>query len=148
MSDATDNRFYREKQELSLRGELWYLQADSLLVEEKIQENEMSKLRPECGRSRDAAIPDDTALFLIRDSVAKRKGLIHGRLHDNRGGHCAIGCFFDDNPRATLHTALIDEVAAVNDSIPPTATAKERWTKVNEWLRFKIAAIAGAASKS
>jgi hypothetical protein len=35
----------------------------------------------------------------------------------------------------------VDEVAAVNDSIGPSATPKERWKKVNSWLRFKIAAI-------
>ncbi len=40
----------------------------------------MSRLRPECGNSSGRAIPDDTALFLIRDAVARRRSLIHGRL--------------------------------------------------------------------
>ena len=63
------------------------------------------------------ALPDDTALFLIRDSVARRRTLIHGQLHQGNR-HCAIGAFWKDNPKATLHSALIDEVVAVNDSVP------------------------------
>ena len=104
----------------------------------------MSKLRPECGlagKDDPPALPDDTALFLIRDAVARRKELIHGRLHDGRGHHCAMGAFWADNPRAILHESLIDEVAAVNDSLPAIACAHDRWKKVNEWLRFKIKAL-------
>ena len=101
-----------------------------------------SKLRPETCNSTHPAIPDDTALYLIRASVAQRKELIYGKLHDYKGGHCALGCFWYDNPGATLHTALIDEVAAVNDSIPPSASAKERWRKVNSWLRWKLNVLA------
>jgi hypothetical protein len=101
----------------------------------------MSKLRPECGTTTEPALPDDTALFLIRDSVARRRSLIYGRLNDGHGDHCAIGAFWADNPKAALNARLIDEVAAVNDSIPPTATPRERWKKVNSWLRFKIASL-------
>lgn len=101
----------------------------------------MSKLRREVKDSNNPAMPDDTALFLIRESLKKRKGLIYGRLHDGYGNHCAIGAFWEDNPKIALHSSLIDEVAAVNDSVPPSATAKERWKRVNSWLRFKIAAI-------
>jgi hypothetical protein len=101
----------------------------------------MSKLRRECSAGTGTAMPDDTALFLMRDSVAKRRSLIYGRLHDGVGNHCAIGAFWEDNPKVILHTSLIDEVAAVNDSVPPTATPKERWKKVNSWLRFKIASL-------
>lgn len=103
----------------------------------------MSKLRPECGNSTRPAIADDTALYLIRDSVAKRRSLIHGRLHDNKGHHCAMGAFWTDNPGATVHARLVDEVAAVNDSIPPSATPRERWKKVNSWLRWKLKVLAG-----
>jgi hypothetical protein len=106
----------------------------------------MSKLRPECGDSKDPAIPDDTALFLIRDAVAKRRTLIHGKLHDGKGHHCALGSFWTDNPKATINASLVDEVAAVNDSVPPTATPQERWKKVNEWLRFKIKSLTAARS--
>lgn len=101
----------------------------------------MSRLRSECHDSKNPALPNDTALFLIRDSVARRRSLIHGRLHDGSGKHCAIGAFWDDNPGTTLSSSLIDEVAAVNDSLPSTATPKERWKKVNEWLRWKIKAL-------
>lgn len=102
----------------------------------------MSKLRPDCASSTEPAISDATALYLIRDSVAKRRSLIHGRLHDGRGGHCAIGCFWTDNPKATIRSSLIDEVASVNDSIPKTATPHERWKKVNGWLRWKLKVLA------
>jgi hypothetical protein len=108
----------------------------------------MSKLRPECSTSHDPALPDDTALFLIRDAVARRKGLIHGRLDGPRGQHCAIGSFWADNPGRTLKSSLIDEVAAVNDSVPPSATPQERWKKVNEWLRFKIKALTAKAASA
>ena len=106
----------------------------------------VSKLRPEChaARNDESAIPNDTALFLIRDAVARRRGLIRGRLHDGKGHHCALGCFWEDNPKAVVYSSLIDEVAAVNDSLPYSATPKERWKKVNEWLRFKIATLARA----
>jgi len=88
----------------------------------------MSRLRPECRTTTSGhSIPDDTALFLIRDAVARRRVLIHGRLDGPNNSHCALGCFWSDNPRATLHTSLIDEVAVVNDSIPPSASTKERW---------------------
>ena len=110
----------------------------------------ISKFRPEV---RDAApgsiaMSDDTALYLIRESVARRRSLIFGRLHDGEGHHCALGAFWNDNPKAALNVSLIDEVAAVNDSIPKTATAHERWKKVNSWLRWKIAVLAGAKAKA
>ncbi len=101
----------------------------------------MSKLRPECTSAHGYSIPNDTALFMIRDSVARRRTLIHGRLHW-RGKHCAMGCFWADNPDAIVNTELLEEVAAVNDSLPAGATSQQRWKKVNEWLRFKIKSIA------
>ena len=102
----------------------------------------MSKLRPEVGLSNRPAIPDDTALFLIRDSVERCRELIFGKLHDGRGNHCAIGAFWYDNPTAILNASLIDEVAAVNDSVPPSATPHERWKKVDSWLRWKLRVLA------
>src|SRR5258708_35983275 len=102
----------------------------------------MSKLRPETTDSIYPAIADETALFLIRDSVSRRRALIYGRLHDGHGGHCAIGSFWSDNPQVVLNSALVDEVAAVNDSVPSTATAQERWKKDNSWLRWKIRVLA------
>lgn len=108
----------------------------------------MSKLRPECGTTKQNAIPDDTALYLIRDAVAKRKILGYGKLHDSAGRPCAMGAFWDDNPKATVSTALVDEVAAVNDSIPPSATPQERWKKVNSWLRWKLRVLATPKAKA
>lgn len=105
----------------------------------------MSRLRPECKDSNNRALSDETALFLIRDSVAKRRGLIFGRLHDGKGGHCAMGAFWSDNPHATVHAALVDEVATVNDSIPATTSPKERWKKVHSWLRWKLRVLATRA---
>lgn len=49
-----------------------------------------------------------------------------------------MGAFWDDNPRLSVNATLIEEVAAVNDSIPPSATPKERWKKVTSWLRWKL----------
>lgn len=103
----------------------------------------MSSLRPECVDAKGKAIPDDTALFLIRESVERRRELIYGRLHDHHGGHCAIGCFWADNPKTILSSVLIEEVAAVNDAVPITATPQERWKKVRSWLRFKIKVLSG-----
>jgi len=106
----------------------------------------MSRLRPECKDSSNPAMPDETALYLIKDSVARRKSLIFGQLHAH-GEHCAIGAFWADNPRVTLHASLIDEVAAVNDSVPPSASPQERWKKVNSWLRWKIRLLANGGKK-
>lgn len=107
----------------------------------------MSNLRPECKNSTQPAIPSDTALYLIHDAVNRRRGLIHGRLDDGKGHHCAMGAFWEDNPGLTVYQALINEVAAVNDSVPPSATPKERWKKVASWLRWKIKVLAAKASK-
>jgi hypothetical protein len=107
----------------------------------------MSIYRPEISKINKPALSYETALFLIRDSVAKRRSLIFGRLHDGKGNHCALGAFWTDNPKAVLNTSLVDEVAAVNDSIPQTATAHQRWKKVNEWLRFKVAGLVRKAGR-
>ena len=105
----------------------------------------MSIYRPECGTSNKPAISDETALFMIRDSVARRRSLIFGRLHDADGRHCALGCFWHDNPKVILHTTLVDEVAAVNDSVPKSATPQARWKKVNSWLRWKLRVLVAKA---
>jgi hypothetical protein len=107
----------------------------------------MSKLRPECSNHTGTPLPNDTALYLIRDAVFRRRTLIHGRLHNGVGQHCAMGCFWTDNPDAIVNSSLVDEVAAVNDSVPVTATAQERWKKVNSWLRFKLASLANGKAK-
>jgi hypothetical protein len=97
----------------------------------------MSKLRSECRTSAAPAISDNMALRLIRDAVFRRRVLIHGQLDDDKGRHCAMGAFWADHPDVTVNTALVDEVAAVNDAVPPTATLRERWKIVHNWLRLK-----------
>ena len=100
----------------------------------------MKTLRPECIDSPPGSrsLPSDTALYLIRDSVARRRTLIYGRLHDGRGRHCALGCFWTDNPNLSLSADLVEEVAAINDSLPFSASRQERWKKVMGWLRWKM----------
>ena len=107
----------------------------------------MSKLRPECGSSTKPSLPRETLLFLIGKSVARRRELIYGRLHGPSDGHCAMGAFWADNPKLSVPDDLVDEVAAVNDSVPPTSTPKERWKVVNSWLRFKLRALTGQETK-
>lgn len=100
----------------------------------------MSKLRPECGNaSPDAPCPRGvTAYVAIYNSVKGEAGLIHGRLRDGHGGHCAIGAFFDSVDKGTaLPSPLIDEVATVNDSCR-SFTPKQRRTAVLQWLRWKL----------
>lgn len=101
----------------------------------------MSKLRPTL---RDAA-PDTpcmrngTAYLMILNAVESRKGLIHGAL-EIRGEVCAIGGYFDVNGKTCLPSDLIDEVAAVNDSMP-TLTPIQRRKKMMQWLKWKLAAL-------
>lgn len=110
----------------------------------------MSELRPECKTAGPDLqfIPRDTALFLIRDSVDRRKSLIYGRLNGPNNTHCALGCFWADNPYTSLSNSLIDEVATVNDSLGPDATPRQRWLKVRSWLRFKLRVLAGTGGKT
>ena len=102
----------------------------------------MSKLRPCLSDSRESAIPDPTALLCIYHDVKDAPGLLHGRLDGPQaeGEHCAIGWFFADHPHAVLKTTLVDEVAAVNDSMPK-ATPKQRRLVVLRWLRWKLAQV-------
>ena len=86
--------------------------------------------------STDPAPKDGTAYLMIYSAVRHQDGLIHGMLHDG-GRSCAIGSFFNDNPKLALNTSLIDEVAMVNDSVPHMS-AKQRREHVSRWLRWKL----------
>lgn len=97
----------------------------------------MSELRPECKDSNNDAISDQRALQRIYSAVRKRRSLAHGKL-DAEDGHCAMGCFWEDNPGATVTTGLLNQVAAVNDSVPPTVTRSERRKHVLRWLEWKL----------
>lgn len=77
-----------------------------------------------------------TAYLMIYTAIEDQPGLIHGRLHD-RGAHCAVGSYWETNPRASLDWALVDEVAAVNDSVPHY-TPRKRKLHVQRWLKWKL----------
>lgn len=98
-----------------------------------------SSLRPELG-NRDAkpgsyCPTNGTAYLMIYNAVKSKEKLIAGRLHSG-GESCAIGSFWDVNPRCALHVPLIDEVAAVNDSV--VGTPRQRRLVVLRWLRWKL----------
>jgi hypothetical protein len=48
-----------------------------------------------------------------------------------------MGTLWKDNPETTILTAVVDEVAKVNDSVP-FASQKTRWSVVREWLDGQI----------
>ncbi len=98
----------------------------------------MSKLRATTPSTRDSYAPTNgTAYLMIYNAVKSKAALIHGTLHA-QGESCAIGSFWDVNPKLTLHESLIDEVAAVNDSMP-NVSARQRRSVVLRWLRWKLA---------
>jgi hypothetical protein len=73
---------------------------------------------------------------MILNAVREQEGLIHGKLYSN-GESCAIGSYFKVNHKTCLPDEIIDEVAAVNDSMPH-ATKHERKVRVMRWLRWKL----------
>jgi hypothetical protein len=101
----------------------------------------MSALRPEVKTaSASSYVPQDgTAYLMIYSAVQSKSKLIHGRLHQ-AGESCAIGSFWDVNPKIALHTHLIDEIAAVNDSVPD-ATPIQRRLHVMRWLRWRLGSV-------
>lgn len=97
----------------------------------------MSALRPTLRSGGSNPMPDTfDAYYMIRESVERRRGLIHGKLEDG-SGVCAIGAFFDDNPKLALPTCIVDEVAAYNDSLR-RLTPYDRRVKVLRWLTTRI----------
>lgn len=105
----------------------------------------MSSLRPECSDGKPgSSLPRDTLIYMIAKSVFRRRSLIRGRLHDGDGKHCAMGCFWNDNPSLTVPTDLLEEIAAVNDSVPKTASPQKRWKEVTKWLRWKMRVLEAA----
>ena len=83
---------------------------------------------------------DGTAYFMILEAVQTQPGLLHGKLEDHRGAFCAIGSYFHINLRTCLPTTLVDEVAAVNDSMP-SVTRAQRKVKMMRWLRWKLSSL-------
>ena len=102
----------------------------------------MSRLRPECGSSNKQPIYGGNRIAILRDvykSVARRRSLAFGVLDDDDAGkHCAMGCFWEDNIACPIPENIVDEVAAINDSVPADATPKQRWDTVMNWLRIQL----------
>lgn len=96
-----------------------------------------SKLRRTSGGSDKPAPSGGTAYLMILHAIDTRTGLINGTL-ERDGEFCAIGSFFHVNNHLALPSAMIDEVAMVNDSMP-LATARQRKTRVRQWLRWRLA---------
>lgn len=100
----------------------------------------MSQLRPTLRSGSDLpCMEDGTAYLLIYTAVQTQSGLVHGKLHA-AGAHCAIGSYFTINNHTSLPETLIDEVAAVNDSVPHV-TPRQRRLHVQKWLRWKLAQL-------
>lgn len=101
----------------------------------------MSKLRKDLDNNpkQYPCMSNGTAYMMILSAVQTQPGLVHGKLHD-AGAHCAIGSYFDINDRTALPSALIDEVAAVNDSVP-RLSKKQRKVHVARWLRWKLSQL-------
>lgn len=76
----------------------------------------------------------ESAFYRVFQAVKYRRALIHGQLHDG-AKFCAIGATFDDGVDV-LPLAVIDEVAAYNDSFP-SLTPVKRWRRVRDWLEFR-----------
>lgn len=97
----------------------------------------MSKLRPTLrDGSKWPCMTNGTAYLMIHAAVDREDGLIHGALHDH-GASCAIGSYFNINGTTSLPSVLIDEVAAVNDSVPHL-TPLGRKKFVSRWLKWKL----------
>lgn len=98
----------------------------------------MSVMRPELRAATTPSPSEGTSYLSIYESVKRKHELIAGRLHEH-GESCAIGSFFDDHPKASLSSALIDEVALVNDSF--RGSHRQRRAYVLRWLRWKLAGL-------
>lgn len=98
----------------------------------------MSKFRPTLSsNSTCPCLRDGTAYLTIYRSVQRAFGLLHGELENAEGQACAIGHFFKGHPGNALPNSLIDEVAAVNDSLPER-TMRQRKRAVLKWLRWRM----------
>lgn len=101
----------------------------------------MSRFRPECGTGTTSDYCPDTgtALLMTLNAVKAQDGLAHGTLHRN-GLSCAVGSYFDVNPKACYPAQLTDDVAAMNDSMP-CATPRQRKAMMIRWLKWRLRTI-------
>lgn len=104
-----------------------------------------TKLRPECGTSTTKPVATQAYLLqVLNRALQKRRGLAFGQLtKPGKGGgsHCAMGCFFEESPSYCVPATLIDEVAAVNDSVPLEAGSRLRMKVVRNWVKARAAAL-------
>ena len=103
----------------------------------------MTTLRPECTLTlnRQFYLDGIAAYLAIYQAVAKRRTLIRGQLVELKTGkHCAMGCFWADNPKSVLPNFIIDEISFVNDSLSARAMPKTRWRLVMRYLSRKLEA--------
>jgi hypothetical protein len=100
----------------------------------------MSEMRPELpsAKSGTPCPTNGTAYLMVYNAVRQAPGLIWGKTTDAHGAHCAIGWTFAAQRSIALPSAFIDEVAMVNDSVPPTASPRTRRLVVLRWLRWKL----------
>ena len=99
----------------------------------------MSKLRPTLTNVAPGTpcMRNGTAYLMILNAVEQERGLIHGQL-EAKGNYCAIGSYFHINDHTCLPADLVDEVAAVNDSMPKL-TSIQRKKRMMQWLKWKLA---------
>ncbi len=102
----------------------------------------MSRLRPETRAAdpKEPCLKNGSAYFAIYNAVREQRGLIHGHLDNVLGEHCAIGSYFALPKHVCLPMDLIDEVAAVNDSMP-TVSKPRRRLQMLRWLRWKLGTL-------
>lgn len=98
----------------------------------------MSKLRPTLtdGKLGTPCPTNGTAYMLVLAAVKRQRGLVHGKL-EQHGEYCAIGSYFHDHKGTALPSALIDEIAMVNDAVPHF-TERSRKAYVMKWLKWKL----------
>lgn len=100
-----------------------------------------SLMRPETkdAKSGTYSPANGTAYLMVYNAVKSKERLISGKLHAG-GESCAIGSFFDANPKCALSYKLIDEIAAVNDSFVDV-TPRQRRILMLRWLRWKLSML-------
>jgi hypothetical protein len=102
----------------------------------------MSKLRPSLtpGGTYDYCPHGATAYYEVLGAIQCQKGLIHGKLDNHLGEHCALGSYFAAHKNQAFPTEIIDTIASVNDSVP-RATPLQRKRFVERWLKWKLSCL-------
>lgn len=112
-----------------------------------------SNLRPELREGNiymQAPLSRAEALRRIYKSVARRRSLTRGKLHDGEQ-HCALGCADADCKKNrsgfSISQELADEIAAINDKLGLRVSPKLRWQYVVNWLRKEMTKLSSAADR-